>query len=278
MKKLLVLSGLILGSLHALAQPGYNNNKFKQLHEELPTPNVYRTASGAPGHEYYQQQANYDIKVELNDEDQTIHGEETVTYINNSPDKLDYLWMQLDQNVRSMNSVSKLITVESMESFYSIQAIHNKLFEFDGGFKIDYIKTTSGKKMTFAINKTMLRIDLEEPLAPGEKISFDLKWMYNINDRMKIGGRSGYEYFKEEDNYIYTIAQWFPRMCVYNDVEGWQNKQFLGRGEFSLPFGDYNVEITVPEDHVVGATGELQNASAVLSSEQRKRLKEAASS
>lgn len=278
MRKLLILSGVIFASLQAWAQPGYNNNKFKQLHEELPTPNVYRTASGAPGHEYYQQQANYDIEVTLNDADQTIHGKETVTYINNSPDKLDYLWMQLDQNVRSMNSASKLITVERMEDFYSIQAIHRRLFEFDGGFKIEFIKSSSGKKMSYAINKTMLRIDLEEPLAPGEKISFDLKWMYNINDRMKVGGRSGYEYFKEEDNYIYTIAQWFPRMCVYNDVEGWQNKQFLGRGEFTLPFGDYNVEITVPEDHIVGATGELQNASSILSSEQRKRLKEASNS
>ena len=273
MKKVFLLAGLVVASLAATAQPGYNNNKFKQLHEELPTPNVYRTASGAPGHQYYQQQANYKISVELNDEDQTIHGEETVTYINNSPDKLDYLWMQLDQNVRSMNSASKLITVESMESFYSIDAIHSKLFQFDGGFKIDYIKSNSGKKLKYAINKTMLRIDLEDALEPGDKISFDLKWMYNINDRMKVGGRSGYEYFKEEDNYIYTIAQWFPRMCVYNDVEGWQNKQFLGRGEFTLPFGDYDVEITVPADHVVGATGVLQNESSVLTTEQRKRFK-----
>ncbi|MEO9258142.1 MAG: M1 family metallopeptidase, partial [Crocinitomicaceae bacterium] len=253
-------------------------DKFRQITDLLPTPNVYRTASGAPGHEYYQQQADYVISAELSDDKQTINGKETITYTNNSPDQLDYLWLQLDQNVRAQNSASKLIEVEKMENFKHIESLERKFYEFDGGFKIEYIKSTKGEAMSFAINLTMLRIDLKTPLRAGESISFDVKWWYNINDRSKIGGRSGYEYFKGEDNYIYTIAQWFPRMCVYNDVTGWQNKQFLGRGEFTLPFGNYDVSLTVPADHIVAATGELQNGSTVLTAEQRERFKKASSS
>lgn len=256
----------------------FGQQKFAQLGEMLPTPNEYRNAAGAPGHSYYQQKADYKIAVKLDDEDQKISGEETITYTNNSPDRLDYLWIQLDQNVRARNSDSKLISVEKMEDFRSIGDIEKKFFDFDGGFKIQEVTNTSGKAMSYFINKTMMRIDLDKPLSAGGSISFKIKWWYNINDRMKIGGRSGYEHFEEEDNYLYTIAQWFPRMCVYNDVEGWQNKQFLGRGEFTLPFGDYEVSITVPSDHIVGATGELQNASSVLTSEQRNRLKKAAAS
>ncbi len=272
MKKVLIL---------ALLAPSFlfgQQNKFAQLGEELPTPNEYRNAAGAPGHNYYQQKADYDIEVILDDKNQKITGEETITYTNNSPDNLEYLWIQLDQNVRALDSDSKLITIEKMEDFRSIQDISKKLFEFDGGFKIEEVTTPSGRDMKFSINKTMLRIDLDKPLSAGSSVSFRIKWCYNINDRMKIGGRSGFEYFEENDNYLYTIAQWFPRMCVYNDVEGWQNKQFLGRGEFTLPFGDYEVAITVPSDHIVGSTGELQNESSVLTSEQRSRFKEAAKS
>lgn len=250
-------------------------NKFSQLEQELPTPNEYRNAAGAPGHAYYQQKADYKIKVRLDDEKQQIHGEEIITYTNNSPESLEYLWIQLDQNVRAKNSDSKLISVDDMGQFRSIGDVERKLFEFDGGFKIEKVTSASGQKMSYFINKTMMRIDLEKPLAPKQSISFNIDWWYNINDRAKIGGRSGYEYFKKEDNYLYTIAQWFPRMCVYNDVEGWQNKQFLGRGEFALPFGDYEVEITVPEDHIVASTGELQNASSVLTAKERARWKKA---
>jgi len=247
-------------------------DKFKQLDDLLPTPNVYRTASGAPGHRYYQQKADYKINLELDDEKQIIRGEETITYTNNSPDPLTYLWLQLDQNQTSKNSHSKLIDVERMQDFRTIENLERRFFEFDGGFKIEWIKSLSNEDMSYAINQTMLRIDLKNTLKPGASISFKIKWWYNINDRMKIGGRSGYEYFEEDKNYLYTIAQFFPRMCVYDDVNGWQNKQFLGRGEFALPFGDYEVSITVPADHVVGATGELQNANAVLTAEQRRRL------
>ena len=256
----------------------FGQQKFAQLGETLPTPNEYRNAAGAPGHNYYQQKADYKIEVELNDATQKLSGKETITYTNNSPDNLEYLWIQLDQNVRAMNSDTKLISIEKMEDFRSIDDVEKKFLYYDGGFKIEEVTSTSGRKMSYFINKTMLRIDLDKPLASGGSISFNIKWWYNVNDRMKVGGRGGYEHFEEEDNYLYTIAQWFPRMCVYNDVEGWQNKQFLGRGEFALPFGDYEVSITVPSDHIVGATGELQNGSSVLSTEQRNRLKKAATS
>ena len=272
MKKLLCLSLLVPAISFA------QQNKFAQLGEELPTPNEYRNAAGAPGHNYYQQKADYKIDVSINDETQRLSGVETITYTNNSPDQLEYLWIQLDQNVRAKDSDSKLIEVERMEDFRSIGDINKKFLDYDGGFKIEEVTSTSGKNMSYAINKTMLRINLEQPLKANTSISFKIKWWYNINDRMKVGGRSGYEYFEDEDNYLYTIAQWFPRMCVYNDVEGWQNKQFLGRGEFALPFGDYEVNITVPSDHIVGSTGELQNASSVLTAEQRNRFKQASTS
>jgi hypothetical protein len=275
LKKMNKLTVLLLSFIPVFS---FGQNKFAQLGTELPTPNEYRNAAGAPGHGYYQQKADYKIAVMLDDATQRIKGEETITYTNNSPDKLEYLWIQLDQNVRAKDSDSKLINVEKMEDFRSIGDVERKLFDFDGGFKIESVTSTSGSEMKYAINKTMLRVDLPKPLGPNSSISFKIKWWYNINDRMKIGGRSGYEYFEEEDNYLYTIAQWFPRMCVYNDVEGWQNKQFLGRGEFTLPFGDYEVSITVPSDHIVAATGELQNAISILSAEQRNRLKKASSS
>ncbi len=259
------------------AQDNLNNSDFKQLHEELPTPNVYRTASGAPGHEYYQQKADYIINVDLDEENHILKGEVSVTYTNYSPDALNYLWIQLDQNVRAKNSHSQLTSTTSLDdnmSFSSIKRMHDKL-NFDGGFKLEEVTDLSGKDIDYTINETMMRIDLSKSLKKGQSFSFKIKYYYNINDRMKIGGRSGYEYFDEEGNAIYTIAQFFPRMAVYNEVEGWQNKQFLGRGEFALPFGDYKVSITVPDDHIVSATGELINSSSVLTKTQIKRLNKA---
>ncbi len=266
MKKLLIFT-IILSFTN-----GFSQKKFAQLDHELPTPNDYRTASGAPGHAYYQQKADYKMTITIDDETQRLYGTETITYTNNSPDYLSYLWLQLDQNIYSQESESKLIEVEKMEDFRSIGDIRKRMFYYDGGFKIEEIKSLSGAKMKYSINKTMMRIDLEKPLAPKTSISFQIKWWYNINDRMAVGGRSGYEYFEKDKNYLYTIAQHFPRMCVYNDVTGWQNKQFLGRGEFTLPFGDYEVSITVPADHIVAATGECQNLNTILSAEQKKRF------
>ena len=265
MNKLIVLM-LTLSSSALLAQ-----SKFAQLDQVLPTANSYRTASGAPGHAYYQQKADYKMNLVLDDNKQRLDGFETITYTNNSPDRLDYLWLQLDQNIYDENSDTKLIEVEKMENFKSVGDLRKRDFKYDGGFKIEQITSTSGQKMNYFINKTMLRIDLAKPLLPGQSISFQIKWWYNINDRMQVGGRSGYEYFETDQNYLYTIAQFFPRMCVYNDVTGWQNKQFLGRGEFTLPFGDYEVALTVPADHIVAATGECQNYPSILNAEQRKR-------
>jgi len=268
----------IILALALLPLTATSQTKFAQLDVELPTPNEYRTAGGAPGHNYYQQKADYKMTIRIDDATQKLIGEETITYTNNSPDKLEYLWLQLDQNIYDQNSDSKLIEIEKMEDFKNIGDIKKKLFYYDGGFKVESVTTTGGQKMKYAINKTMLRIDLEKPLLPKTSISFKVNWWYNINDRMAVGGRSGYEYFEKDQNYLYTVAQFFPRMCVYDDVEGWQNKQFLGRGEFTLPFGDYEVSITVPSDHIVGATGELQNGSNILTAEQRKRFEKAKTS
>ncbi len=258
-----------------LSTMAFSQAKFAQLDQELPTANSYRTASGAPGHAYYQQKADYKMNLVLDDAKQRLDGFETITYTNNSPDRLDYLWLQLDQNIYDENSDTKLIEVEKMENFKSVGDIRKRDFKYDGGFKIEQITSTSGQKLSYFINKTMLRIDLAKPLLPGQSISFQIKWWYNINDRMQVGGRSGYEYFETDQNYLYTIAQFFPRMCVYNDVTGWQNKQFLGRGEFTLPFGDYEVSLTVPADHIVAATGECQNYASILTPEQRKRYEQA---
>lgn len=258
--------------------PGVNTNKFRQLGQELPTANVYRTASGAPGHEYWQQQVDYNIEVTLDDANQRIDGEERILYVNNSPDELRYLWMQLDQNVRAKDSDTQKVKQSSISNRNSFDDIQGLEPSFDGGFKIQYVADESGRPLAFTINNTMMRIDLENPIKPGGSFVFDVAWWYNINDRMDIGGRSGYEYFEEEDNYIYTIAQFYPRMVVYADNEGWQNKQFLGNGEFTVNFGDYHVEIIVPSDHVVASTGVLKNEKDVLTSKERKRLQSARSS
>ena len=275
MKRLLIL--LVLGSQLLFGQENTNQNKFKQLSEDLPTPNSYRSASGAPGHEYWQQEADYKIALELNDNTQRIDGEETITYHNNSPDVLKYLWVQLDQNVRALDSDSHMIRTSKVGEEMNMRTLGRINPDFDGGFKIEYVKGVDNNDLPHMINKTMMRVDIPTPIQPGGSYSFKIKWWYNINDRMQIGGRSGYEYFEENDNYLYTIAQFYPRMCMYNDVYGWQNKQFLGSGEFTLTFGDYEVSITVPADHLVASTGILQNENDVLTKEQLNRLKKAKS-
>ena len=251
-----------------------NYNKFKQLKEEVASPNVFRTAAGAPGYEYYQNEADYVMSITLNDQQQKISGTETIKYHNNSPDKLEYLWIQLDQNKRAQNSDSYKIQTGNIKSI-NTRSILNMDPEFEGGFNIMKVLNKDGKPLSYTIHQTMMRINLEKPLKSKESFEFSIDWWYNINDRLEIGGRSGYEYFEKDGNYLYTIAQFFPRMCVYNDTEGWQNKQFLGSGEFTLPFGDYDVKITVPSDHVVAATGELVNANEILTKVQLERLEKA---
>ncbi len=267
---------MILGCISfSIAQENTNQNKFRQLGQELPTPNVYRNASGAPGHQYWQQKADYVMEMELDESKNRLYGQEQITYFNNSPDVLSYLWIQLDQNVRALDSDSYKIRPSSIDEKMSLKGLKGLEPTFDGGFKIDHVQDNSGKGLDYTINKTMMRIDLPKDLNPGENFVFNIKWWYNINDRDQVRGRSGAEYFEEDDNYLYAIAQFFPRMCVYNETEGWQNKQFLGRGEFALTFGDYDFKIKVPSDHLVSATGTLQNPNDVLTQEQKDRLAKA---
>ena len=254
-----------------------NTNKFRQLYQEFSSPNIYRAASGAPGPAYYQQQADYKINVELDDKNKMIYGDETITYTNNSPQKLDYLWVQLDQNVRKKDSPSLDRDSESVVPYYIPDSFDKEFLKdsFDGGFNIEHVHDMNNKPLEHIINQTMMRVNLPKPLSTGEQFSFKIKWWYNINDHVKQDGRSGYETFPNDTNRAYIIAQFFPRMCVYNEVEGWQNQQFWGDGEFALPFGNYEVNITVPADHILEATGELQNRKEVYSKEMMKRFNKA---
>ncbi|BDD08184.1 aminopeptidase [Fulvitalea axinellae] len=245
------------------------DRQFEQLGTTLPTPNAYRTGSGAPGHAYWQQKADYLIKVELDDDKQRIKGSETITYTNHSPDRLDYLWLQLDENIKRPGADSELTSTSRIREKMSARGLERIIGKTsEHGLNIASVRNAQGKDLPFVINKTMMRIDLPKALKPGDKVTFSVDWSYNIIDRIKHGYRGGYEYFPKDGNYLYTISQWFPRMCVYDDLEGWQNKQFLGTGEFALTFGDYEVHINVPADHIVASTGELQNASEVLTPKQ----------
>ena len=238
---------------------------------------MFRTASGAPGPAYYQQQADYIINIELDDANKKIYGDEIVTYTNNSPDLLDYLWVQLDQNVRSKDSPSLIRDSNSVNPAYIPDTFEKEFINdpFDGGFNIEYVRDTNDKPLDYFVNQTMMRIDLPKAIGTGESFSFKVKWWYNINDHVNDGGRSGYETFPNDDNRAYIIAQFFPRMCVYDEVEGWQNYQFWGDGEFALPFGNYEVNITVPADHIMEATGKLVNRKDVYSKEMMKRFNKA---
>ena len=275
-KRAFFLSILMMAILGVWGQtPTQWGQKFEQLGTSLPTPNTYRTASGAPGKDYWQQRADYKIELTLDDVKQQIEGTEAITYFNQSPDPLDYLWLQLDQNFRAQDSETPLVTEYFMKNSLSSKELFTIQNNFDGGFRIDKVLDEAGQPLAYFINKTMMRINLEQPLLPGAQMTFQVDWHYKINDRMSLGGRSGYEYFPKDDNYSYTIAQFYPRMAVYDDVEGWQNKQFLGRGEFALSFGNFEVAMTVPEDFIVGATGTLQNPKDVLTSKEQLRFEKA---
>ncbi|MEX6625558.1 M1 family metallopeptidase [Tenacibaculum salmonis] len=254
-----------------------NQNKFRQLKELLATPNDKHTASGAPGKKYTQQKVDYNMDIILNDDKQIITGNETITYHNNSEDELTYLWVQLDQNVRASDSKSPDITSGKIEETLSKKKFNKNFPEkiFDGGFKITAVTNTDGSKLSHTINRTMMRINLSKPLATGDTFKFNINWWYKINNHRTLGGRSGFEHFEKDGNNNYVIAQFYPRMCVYDNVEGWQNMQFWGRSEFALEFGDFNVNITVPEDHMLGATGVLLNEKEVLSKKELKRLAKA---
>ena len=280
-KKLLSTCWVMIASATVLfAQDIRNNptsnhgNKFEQLGTILATPNEYRTASGAPGPKYWQQRADYDIKATLDEKKLLLTGAETVTYFNNSPDVLTYLWLQLDENEHSTvnnggfpeeSRMGRAVTPATIDKMIE-QKSDNGL-----GHIISSLTDALGAKLKYTINGTMMRIDLPAALKPGQKFTFKLNWSYKITDRMTVAGRGGFEYFPEDGNYLFTMAQWYPRLCVYSDFQGWQNHQFTGRGEFALVFGNYKVAITVPSDHVVMATGQGQNYPAVLSAAQLAR-------
>ena len=279
MKHLFLILMALSCTFIAMAQtPNTDKSLFRQLGSELPTPNTYRTASGAPGESYWQQRADYDIKVEVDDNTQRLIGKETITYTNNSPHVLTYVWVQLDQNIvdpESNTYKTKTNTMTERTTMTQLNAMIDN--SFDGGFKLEYVRDIMGKDLKFTVNKTMMRVDLPTPLAAkGGKVVLNISWAYNINDRQNpaLSGdsRGGYEFFPEDGNYLYTLAQWYPRMAVYDDYNGWQHKQFLGQGEFTLPFGNFTVAITVPADHIVASTGVLQNGKEVLSADQLKRF------
>ncbi|TCP23374.1 hypothetical protein EV195_109100 [Tenacibaculum skagerrakense] len=253
-----------------------DDNKFRQLKDVLATPNDQRTASGAPGHQYTQQKVDYVMNLRLDEANNKLYGDETITYHNNSKDNLEYLWLQLDQNMRAPDSQTPLAQSKGASGWQTPEQFvdDNMGKKKDFGFKIEAVKYEDGRDLSHTINRTMMRINLPKPLAPGNTFVFKIKWNYLINNSVTDGGRSGFEEFKD-GNKAYTIAQFFPRLCVYNNVEGWQNMQFWGRSEFALEFGDYDVKITVPADHILDATGELQNEKDVLSKEQRSRMDQA---
>lgn len=258
---------------------------FRQLEVDLPTPNVYRTASGAPGTQYWQQQADHEIKVTLNEQERSITASQTVRYTNNSPDTLRYIWIQLDQNRFADGSAARLTATAGKDAetgrdqlTYGTLAREQRHADVAHGFRIERVADGRGRDLPHTIVDTMMRIDLPQALGTGDKTTFSIDWSFNIIEEAIIGGRGGYDHFPENDTYIYFLAQWFPRLAAYTDYAGWQHKQFLGAGEFTLEFGNYEVEITVPADHIVSATGELQNATSVLSSEQRSRLNNARNS
>lgn len=280
-----ILVGLVLCSA-AVAQDIQNNptsnhgNKFEQLGTILPTPNEYRTASGAPGPKYWQQRCDYAIKCELDEQTNVLTGSETLNYFNNSPDVLTYIWFQLDENEHSNINHANYQTSSRMPQMMTDNMLATQEEDAgrtDNGYGVKIKKLTdlNGTALKYTINKTMMRVDLPAPLKPGQKYILKIDWSYKITDRMKYGGRGGYEHFAEDGNNLYTMAQWFPRVCVYSDFQGWQNHQFTGRGEFALTFGNYDVQITVPADHVVGATGECQNYAQVLTATQMARYNQA---
>ena len=286
MKKLLsffvMLTGLFANAQNIQNNPGSNHgNKFEQLGVILPTPNEYRTASGAPGPKYWQQRADYDIKCELDEDKLTLKGSEAITYWNNSPNTLTYLWLQLDENQHSTTKNANYQNSQTMPRNLNstlVDRMEENKTDNGYGFNITKLTDVTGKSLKYLVNKTMMRIELPTALKPGQKFVFNLDWNYKISDRMSKGGRGGYEFFPEDKNYLFTMAQWYPRLCVYSDFQGWQNHQFTGRGEFALTFGNFKVAMTVPADHMVTGTGECTNYASTLTPTQLARYAKAQAS
>lgn len=286
--------GLSATSAAAIKQTkGDFEDKFRQLEEVLPTPNVYRNAAGEPGVNYWQQKVDYQIKATLDEKKRRIVASEKIHYHNQSPNTLKYLWLHLDQNRFKKDSISERSNAfgDSATRGPSTRASTGKkpagmtldylrqqhaLDDVKLGFTISNVKNQDGDKLKFTIVDTLMRVDLKTPLKPGQSTQFSLDFEFNILEENAVSARSGYEHFPDDErkggNDIFLLAQWFPRLVAYTDYEAWTNKPFLGRGEFTLEFGDYEVEMTVPADHIVSSTGELQNPNEVLTKEQRERL------
>ncbi len=279
MKKLFAFAFIIGIAISSHAQdiknnPGSNHgNRFEQLGNILPTPNEYRTASGAPGPKYWQQRCDYNIVCELDEPNRKLNGKETLTYFNNSPDNLNYLWLQLDENEHSTINNSGYQRSDVLQTNLTEQNINKMSGKTDRQYGVNIIKITdaTGKDLKYTVNKTMMRVELPQILKPGQQFIFKIDWNYNIIERTKFGGRGGFENFPEDGNDLFTMTQWYPRLCVYSDFQGWQNHQFTGSGEFALTFGNFKVSMTVPADHVVMATGQGQNYQQVLTPTQYSR-------
>src|SRR5688572_32266031 len=285
MKRIILIFALSLAVYGiAFSQDIKNNansnhaNKFEQLGTILPTPNEQRTASGAPGPKYWQMRADYDIKCELDEVNNKLTGVETITYYNNSPDVLNYLWLQLDENQHSSVNNANYQSSSSMpRTATTRQLLNMDENKPDNGYGDIITKLTdvAGKPLKYTINKTMMRVELPQPLKPGQKFAFVCGWYYKIPNRQVQGGRGGYEFFPEDGNHVFTMSQWYPRLCVYSDFQGWQNQQFSGRAEFALTFGNFKVSVTVPADHVVAGTGEVTNYALNLTAAQLARWQKA---
>ena len=296
---LCALTLLPISTLHADAikqTKGNFEDKFRQLDEVLPTPNVYRNAAGEPGHQYWQQQVDYTIAARLIEDQRRLEATQDITYYNNSPDTLKYLWVQLDQNKFKDDSMSALTTTfggignrgpgtksisDDEPAQISLSALRRQQFVDDTelGYTISRVVDGLGNALSYTTVGTLMRVDLLTPLKSGERTRFTMDFAFNIVEEDAVSARAGYEHFpddaREGGNDIFLLAQWFPRLAAYTDYEAWTNKEFIGRGEFTLEFGNYDVSLTVPADHIVSATGVLQNPKDVLTAEQQRRLDQA---
>ncbi len=259
----LFLFGLIL-----IGPQAYTQNIFRPIAENLPTPNSFRLADGQPGPDYFQQKVDYRIDVTLDEKKKTISGNELITYHNNAPVELGYLWIQLDQNTRAADAERYLVQDNSLSDPVKASEISRAIGKpFDSDMQIISVKDQNGADLKHRIDGTMMQVIMVKPIIPGGVYRFKIEWTYSINDVNKVRGRSGYETFEKDGNSVFCIAQFYPRLALYDDINGWEVRQFHGQSEFGLEFGDFEVNITVPENHIVGATGELINTNEVLGSE-----------
>ncbi len=247
-----------IGIARARAQA--DSSPFRRL--DLPTANEYRTGSGRPGPKYWQQRADYRIRATLDPANNDVRGSETIHYVNHSPDALPYLWLFVEQNLCDSKSITNVLNQPPLkfldsEFDFSCQG-------FRGGLVLERVALPMGTPLAHTIYGTTMRVELPHPLAPGATIDLDLAWAFKVP--LQGGGRMGH------DGPLYEIAQWYPRLCVYDDVHGWNHEPYIGAGEFYLEYGAFDVGITVPASYIVAATGQLRNADSVLTATERARL------